>query len=209
MAKVMGGKLIKDLPTPHCASCETKDCGHGKDCFGASERHTGLYGDGRIAKLHRAASAIEARHYCKEPRLNEIILFAKELGCRRVGLAFCVGLAAEAKVIEEIFSRHFDVVSVCCKVSGIEKETFDLEQIQPDGPEVMCNPAGQADLLNRAGTELNIICGLCVGHDAIFGMVSEAPVTTLIAKDRVLAHNPIGAVYCRYVRRGMLKNDMA
>ena len=66
--------------------------------------------------------------------------------------------------------------------------------------EVMCNPAGQADLLNRAGTDLNIICGLCVGHDAVFTARSEAPVTTLIAKDRVLAHNPAAAVWCRYIR---------
>jgi uncharacterized metal-binding protein len=59
----------------------------------------------------------------------------------------------------------------------------------------------QAQLLNVAGTELNILCGLCAGHDAVFGMASKAPVTTLIVKDRVLAHNPIGAVYCQYSRR--------
>jgi uncharacterized metal-binding protein len=54
---------------------------------------------------------------------------------------------------------------------------------------------------------LNIICGLCVGHDAIFSLHSEAPVTTLIAKDRVLAHNPIGAVYNQYVRRRFFDGD--
>ena len=68
----------------------------------------------------------------------------------------------------------------------------------------MCNPAGQATLLNEAGTELNIICGLCVGHDAIFNMVSQAPVTTLIVKDRVLGHNPVAAIYSQYIRRTML-----
>ncbi len=65
----------------------------------------------------------------------------------------------------------------------------------------MCNPAGQAEILAAAGTEFNIICGLCVGHDAIFSLKSAAPVTTLIAKDRVLGHNPAAAVYCPYVRR--------
>jgi uncharacterized metal-binding protein len=35
-------------------------------------------------------------------------------------------------------------------------------------------------------------------------MISRAPVITLIAKDRVLAHNPAGALYCRYVRRRFL-----
>jgi len=35
-----------------------------------------------------------------------------------------------------------------------------------------------------------------VGHDSMFYKYSEAMVTTLIAKDRVLAHNPAGALYC-------------
>ena len=67
----------------------------------------------------------------------------------------------------------------------------------------MCNPIGQAEMLNEAGTELNIICGLCVGHDAIFTMHCKAPVTTLIAKDRVLGHNPAAALYVQYIRREM------
>jgi len=75
-----------------------------------------------------------------------------------------------------------------------------LQQISSERQEVMCNPAGQARLLNDAKTQLNVLCGLCVGHDAIFSKVSEAPVTTLIAKDRVLAYNPAGAIYSRYIR---------
>jgi uncharacterized metal-binding protein len=128
-------------------------------------------------------------------------LFAKELGYKKIGLAFCIGLSEEAKIIDEILSRHFEVVSVCCKVCGIDKKDFDLTQISSRNQEVMCNPAGQAHLLKEAETQLNIICGLCVGHDAIFAQLSEAPVTTLIAKDRVLAHNPASAIYCQYIRR--------
>ena len=186
-----------------CAPCRTKACRtEGKDCFDAAEAHLSLYGDERITALHRAATAIEGRHYCEEPRLNEIILFGKEMGFRKIGLAFCIGLAEEARTIERILSGHFEVESVCCKVSGVNKQQLGLEQIDEEAnDEVMCNPAGQAEVLNRAGTELNVICGLCVGHDAIFSLVSEAPITTLIAKDRVLAHNPIGAVYCPYLRR--------
>ncbi|MFH1418173.1 MAG: DUF1847 domain-containing protein [Planctomycetota bacterium] len=185
-----------------CASCEKQDCRGGKDCLDTSKRDRLLYEDRQIARLHKGASAIEGRHYCKEPRLAETIFFAKELGFRRIGLAFCIGLASEAKVIGGILSSRFDVVSVCCKMSGIAKETLGIERIDPENHnEVMCNPAGQAQLLNEAETELNILCGLCVGHDAIFSMVSKAPVTTLIVKDRVLAHNPIGVVYCQYLRR--------
>lgn len=196
--------------TPHCASCRTKACCEGKDCFGEADRHRALYEDQQIARLHKAASAIEARHYCKEPRIREIILLAKELGYRKLGLAFCVGLAAEAEVVADILARRFEVVSVCCKLCGIAKKTFAIEQIDPaKAPEIMCNPAGQATLLNEAETELNVLCGLCVGHDAIFCMTSHAPVTTLIAKDRVLAHNPVGAIYSPYIRRTMLPEDLS
>lgn len=185
---------------PQCAVCKSKECRDGKDCFSQAPRHRPLYYND-VAKLHQAASSVEAKHYCKETRLGEIILLAKELGCRRIGLAFCIGLSEEASVVEKILSKHFEVVSVCCKVSGIDKKDFGLERISSEKSEVMCNPGGQAQLLNEAETQLNVICGLCVGHDAIFAQLSEAPVTTLIAKDRVLAHNPASALYCRYIRR--------
>ncbi|MBD3349258.1 MAG: DUF1847 domain-containing protein [Candidatus Eisenbacteria bacterium] len=187
--------------TPRCARCETKECSEGQDCFGAADEHRALYDDPQVREIHRAATAIEGRHYLKAVRLEEIILFGREIGATRIGLVFCVGLSEEARLVDEILRKHFDVVSVCCKACGIDKADLELEQIDADRRESICNSAGQADLLNRAGTDLNVICGLCVGHDAVFSKRSEAPVTTLIAKDRVLAHNPAGAVYCQYLRR--------
>jgi len=192
--------------SPRCGRCESKECRDGKDCFSQAGNHKQLYQNSQIAELHRVASTIEARYYSKETRLGEVILFAKELGCQKIGLAFCIGLSEEAKIIDEILSKHFEVVSVCCKVCGIDKKDFDLPQISSEGQEVMCNPAGQAQLLNDAKTQLNVLCGLCVGHDAIFAKASEAPVTTLIAKDRVLAHNPAAAIYSQYIRKRFNEN---
>ena len=190
--------------TLRCAFCRNKECVGGKHCFDIADRQRTLYDVEGIARLHRAASAIEARHYCKEPRIREVLLFARELGYQKLGLVFCVGLSTEAEIIARILTAEFDVVSVCCKICGIDKQTLGLEQIDADKErETMCNPAGQATLLNDEETELNILCGLCVGHDAIFSMTSHAPVTTLIAKDRVLAHNPVGAIYSQYLRRTM------
>ena len=192
---------------PQCAQCEHKECRNGKDCFSNSADHKRLYQEQQTAELHRAATSIEGRYYRKETRLSETILFAEEMGFRKIGLAFCIGLSDEAKIIRDILSKHFEVVSVCCKVCGIDKRAFELQQIEPQAKEVMCNPAGQAALLNDAGTQLNIICGLCVGHDAIFAKLSDAPVTTLIAKDRVLGHNPAAAIYCQYIRKQFQNKD--
>jgi len=198
---------------PRCARCDAHICSEGTDCFGHADEHLGLYRDDtdagatadalpdELRRMHRAATAIEGRHYCHETRLGELILFAKEMGYTKLGVAFCIGLSEEAAVVERILSQDFDVVSVCCKAGGIDKQNMKYEQIDDDRFEAICNSAGQADLLNKAGTELNIICGLCVGHDVVFTARSSAPVTTLIAKDRVLAHNPAAALWCRYIRR--------
>jgi uncharacterized metal-binding protein len=59
----------------------------------------------------------------------------------------------------------------------------------------MCNPVFQAKLLNHEKTELNILLGLCVGHDSIFFKYAEAPTTVLAVKDRVTGHNPLAAIY--------------
>lgn len=40
----------------------------------------------------------------------------------------------------------------------------------------------------------NIAVGLCVGHDMLFNKYSQAPVTTLVVKDRVNSHNPLKAL---------------
>lgn len=191
---------------PQCAQCKKKECRDGKDCFLQSENHKPLYQDNQIAELHRTASSVEGKYYGCKTRLGETILFAKELKYKKIGLAFCIGLSEEAAVIEEILSKYFEVVSVCCKVCGIDKKDFGLQQIASQAKEVMCNPAGQARLLNESGTQLNVLCGLCVGHDAIFAKISRAPVTTLIAKDRVLAHNPAAAIYCQYIRKQFNQN---
>ncbi len=50
-------------------------------------------------------------------------------------------------------------------------------------------------MLDAAGTQLNVVIGLCVGHDRLFFMHSQAPTTVLVAKDRVLGHNPVAALY--------------
>jgi len=48
--------------------------------------------------------------------------------------------------------------------------------------------------VRRAGCEFNVVLGLCVGHDSLFFKHAQGLTTVLVAKDRVLAHNPIGAL---------------
>ena len=79
----------------------------------------------------------------------------------------------------------------------------DREKVRPGTFEPACNPVAQARILNEVGTDLNVIVGLCVGHDILFSRHSAAPVTTLVVKDRVTGHNPAAALYGQnfYYRR--------
>lgn len=132
-------------------------------------------------------------------RLVEIYEFAEKMGYKRLGLAFCIGLAKEAQIVEQIIQdRGFEVISVLCKAGRTPKEMIgitDRDKIYRGTDEAMCNPVFQARLLNRARTELNILLGLCVGHDSLFFKHAQAPTTVLAVKDRVTGHNPLAAVY--------------
>jgi len=139
------------------------------------------------------------KDYGKLTRVEETVLYAKLRGYKKLGLAFCVGLSQEAELFTNLlFNEGFEVISVCCMCGGLSSEDVALpeeEKILPGHRQPMCNPIGQAAVLDAEGCELNILLGLCVGDDTLFIKHSNAPVTVLAVKDRVLAHNPLGALY--------------
>lgn len=142
------------------------------------------------------------RPYTMQPtktRITEICEFATKMGYKRLGLAFCAGLAREAGVVEDILKSYgFEVVSALCKAGRVPKERIGLkdeEKIFQGTYESMCNPIYQAKLLNYEETEFNVMLGLCVGHDSLFFKYAEAPTSVLAVKDRVTGHNPLVAIY--------------
>lgn len=178
-----------------CGLCEHKKCREGTDC---STIKTDVEYTGTNLESMKISAQIESRYYMEKTRLEELIMYARGMGYEKLGIAFCVGLEKEAKIIHEILAQDFEVSSVCCKVCGIDKDSYGLEKLRNGSFEAICNPMGQALVLNQKKTDLNIILGLCIGHDILFTKHSQSPVTTLAVKDRVLAHNPLGAIYSNY-----------
>ncbi len=134
-----------------------------------------------------------------KPRIQEICEFASRMKYGRLGLISCVGLTKEASVVAEIFRvQGFEVVSVICKAGSVPKEEINVkehEKIHIGEYEAMCNPIYQAMLVNQSETQLNVLMGLCVGHDSLFFKYAQAPTTVLAVKDRLLGHNPLAAIY--------------
>lgn len=67
--------------------------------------------------------------------------------------------------------------------------------VRPNGCSTFVHPILQALTSNHHNSELNVLFGLCVGHDALFLKYAKAYSTVLASKDRLLAHNPLAAIY--------------
>lgn len=177
-----------------CISCETRACTAEiektpdfcprRNVWEALEKADEIRTtDAEVMKIMAVAKSVETEGYRKWPRVRELIEFSKRMGFERLGIAFCVGLKEETTQLTKILESHgFELSTVACTVNG------------------GCNPVGQALSLNQQGTDMNIVMGLCMGHDVLFSKFSEAPITTLVVKDRAMCHNPAAPLVNRYWR---------
>lgn len=153
-----------------------------------------------LGTIARVSAGIEGDFYGQKTRVEETIEFIKRTGAKKVGIATCVGLIPEARLFTKILDKEgIEYYTVGCKIGAIDKGQIgipdDKKLNKGNGHESMCNPILQAKILNEQKTDFNVMIGLCVGHDSLFLKHVEAPTTVLIVKDRVLCHNPVGALY--------------
>jgi len=129
---------------------------------------------------------IQSMNNAARSRVNEIIKYAKISGFKKIGIAHCISFTRQTARLVEILEKEFKVVTVDCKVGRVPKS-----ELCGEGWGAACNPIVQAEVLNDAQTDMNIVMGLCVGHDMLFTKYSKAPSTTLLIKDEVYNNEPI------------------
>ena len=190
-----------------CIDCMVKNCNHEDKTFPDFCLTTNMdeevlknamdcYREEENKKVLVSAAEVESDYYCPQTRVEEIMSFAEKIGAKKIGIATCVGLLKEARTLAAIFrNRGFEVYGAACKVGVQKKVSVGVPERCTGIGENMCNPILQAKLLNEAKTDLNVVVGLCVGHDSLFYKYSEALTTTAVTKDRVLGHNPVAALY--------------
>lgn len=191
-----------------CVDCGLRNCDSGKKTYPKFCLSQGLDPKVREAvkekyikdkennRIMQASAEVECDYYCKLTRVQETVEWAKHLGAKRIGIASCVGLLNESRVLAKILRAHgFEVYGVGCKTGEIPKTEIGIDARCMEVGANMCNPILQAELLAKENTDINIVMGLCVGHDSLFYKYSKAPTTTLVTKDRVLGHNPVAALY--------------
>jgi uncharacterized metal-binding protein len=153
---------------------------------------------GWLGLMNKIRNPENPREILSWTRVDEIVEYAKIRGMTRLGIATCYGLMLESRFLSDILENNgFDVVSVSCLCGEVNPQDVDMPG------DIMCNPIMQAEVLNREKTELNIMVGLCLGHDILFLRHCEAETTPLVVKDRALGHNPVAALY---LSRGFYKD---
>ena len=181
-------------------ACEFPDRGRPERCSqntydsGMTEEVRAEYAEQEVFDIMNAAAIVSDE--CRfSTRVEDTLKFAKLIGAKKIGIATCTMMISESRILGGLLERAgFEVAGIACKVDSNRRS--DLELDDPNGNDkVLCNPLMQARLLNRAKTDLNVVMGLCVGHDALFGKYSDAPVTTLVTKDFLTGNNPCVTLY--------------
>ncbi len=178
-----------------CVNCLERVCLTGRECPQLIPQLHCPEGTEHSVQMLEAATDIACETERRLCRVAEFVHFCHTMKYEHVGVAFCVDLARETQILTHLLRRYLRVTPVCCKLGG---ESFAESEPAPNGQHVGCNPLGQAAELNRARVDINAVVGLCMGCDVLFTRHSIAPVTTLFVKDRLLANNPVGALYSHY-----------
>ncbi|MEA4922801.1 MAG: DUF1847 domain-containing protein [Eubacteriaceae bacterium] len=198
---------MKEKTIRTCADCTVIACDGKSSVFPdfcitgkldekEKEKILEIYNEPENGTVMKEAACVEAEGYMQKTRVEEIIDFAGRLGAKKLGIATCVGLIRETRILTKILRKNgFEVYGVACKAGAVNKTKVGIDPKCLEVGENMCNPIMQAKILNEQATDLNIVMGLCVGHDSLFYKYSEALTTTLVTKDRVLGHNPVAALY--------------
>ena len=176
----------------------------------AIEQAKSEYATQGVIDIYEAACVVGAVNDGFRPRIEEAVDFARHLKLSKIGFAACNAFKKELELIIKLFtSKDLDVVCVACQIGRVSAEERGVPQLK-EYINSFCNPIAQAEILNREGTQLNFIVGLCMGHDILFTRYSRAPVSTLIVKDRMTANNPAAALYGYHTRRrlfGLSRKD--
>jgi len=177
--------------------------------IGTLGRNVALQGYSGYADLPIGSSPLKTR-------VEEVIEFSQRMGYKKLGIAFCSGLQNEARLLTDIVEkRGFEVASVSCEAGALSVEQVGIGKDEKFAGSAYnnrlapCSGIVQAKILNAEETDFNVVIGLCVGQDYLFFKYSDVPGTVLVAKDRVLGHNPVAALHQSkaYYHR-LLRSDM-
>ena len=175
-----------------CVDCAVTACRYGKDNYPAfcltramspEEKASvlPLYNDGDINARYAFWSAtVEGTYYGEMARVEETMEFARRVDARKIGLAYCSELQAEAKLYARILDINgFETYMIDCK-AGAPEPVLDAMFVHNPSPIMLpevfdAEPVQPGDLLEYGGHRL--VClpsnGHSPGHMSLYDAENE------------------------------------
>jgi len=163
----------------------------GRDCYDVHGHSLDFYltAPNAIRTVQSASALVDDGRAGTLDRVQEVIAFILHQNFRRIGVAACWSMKDTAREFCEELEQHGVIaLPVWCTSGAVREREIDSHK---DSDSVSCNPAGQAETMNRLQPDLVVEMGLCLGHDILFHQHLEVPHTVLAVKDRRHHHAPL------------------
>ena len=139
-------------------------------------------------RLWQAFSRLIGTGGAGKSRVEHIVDFCRSLGTKKIGISSCLRYIRDASYLKDLFQREgFKCSVVFCKIGGWQTKDIAIDK---ETDWIICNPVGQALILNELGCEVNVTLGLCMGHEMIFNKYAEGYVTNLYVKEKISNERP-------------------
>jgi len=180
-----------------CTICKVKSCrtmeSCGNESFAREDVLEAYHAPATQETVQAAARLVDGVRAGTLSRLEEIAAYALDRSWKRIGLAYCYGIEADATLVSRYLrSKGLRVEAVSCSTGALaQDEMNEASSIHKVG----CDPLGQAEQIKSAAVDLVVEMGLCLGHDMLFRTgIGGIPATTLVVKDRTTVHDPLRAI---------------
>src|SRR5471030_1434810 len=99
----------------NCALCSINACNKKeldkapKNCPSLDEKMKKIkeaYKEEENFKIAKASALVVSEGYCEKTRLEEIMDFANRCEYKNIGIAFCIGLSSEAKILSKVLKHN-------------------------------------------------------------------------------------------------------
>lgn len=187
-----------------CTACQGQECLIGKDCAGIARLSLQQAASTTVSQEIRMGAYVSSDCLGIMCRMEEFIEYCTGMEYSTIGLAFCVDLMKESRILVDLLRRKFKVVAVGCKVGAVDKTDLNLPRMTSSAFEPACNPVGQAMILKKNNCDIAVSVGLCMGADVVFQRNLSVPHTCLIVKDKLLANNPSAALFSKFHVRNII-----
>ena len=95
------------------------------------ERSNKEYPKEGVIEIYKASCIVREHNDGMTPRIEEALIYAKEMKLQRIGFAACIAMVNELDLLVKIFTkRGFEVYTACCQIGGADATERGVPEVE-------------------------------------------------------------------------------